>query len=83
MFSLEGAKLTFTEEALFAIAQKATKRSTGARALRSVMEEVMIDLMYDLPDMDNSNVTYVIDQDAIERKKPLADLARRLAKESA
>ncbi len=83
LFSLEGARLEFTTEALGIIADRALRRRTGARALRAVLDEIMIDLMYQLPEMDNSNVTYTIDQDAIERRKPLAELARRLAKESA
>ena len=74
MFSLEGAKLTFTEDALRAVAQKAAKRSTGARALRAVMEEVMTDLMYDLPEMDNTNVEYIIDKDHVENGRKLQDL---------
>ncbi len=78
LFSLEGAKLTFTEGALLAIAQKAAKRSTGARALRAVMEEIMTDLMYDLPDMDNTNAEYVVDADHVERHRTLKEL--RVAK---
>ncbi len=78
LFSLEGAKLTFTEGALLAIARKAAKRSTGARALRAVMEEIMTDLMYDLPDMDNTNAEYVIDADHVENPRSLKEL--RLAK---
>lgn len=78
LFSLEGAKLTFTEGALLAIAQKAAKRSTGARALRAVMEEVMTDLMFDLPDMDNTNAEYVVDADHVEAGRTLKDL--RVAK---
>jgi len=49
MFELEGISLSFEEEALSAIAAKAIKLNTGARGLRSVLEEKMLDLMYDLP----------------------------------
>jgi ATP-dependent Clp protease ATP-binding subunit ClpX len=83
LFSLEGARLEFTEEALTLIADRALRRRTGARALRAVMDEIMIDLMYQLPELDNTNVTYEIGPEAIERKKPLGELARRLTKESA
>jgi ATP-dependent Clp protease ATP-binding subunit ClpX len=83
LFSLEGARLEFGDDALRLISDRALSRRTGARALRAVLDEIMIDLMYQLPEMDNTNVTYVIDAEAIERKKPLAELARRLAKESA
>lgn len=74
MFGLEGAKLTFTEDALMAVAKKAAQRSTGARALRAVMEEVMTDLMYDLPEMDNTNAEYVIDKDHVENGRKLQDI---------
>ncbi|MEK6701244.1 MAG: ATP-dependent Clp protease ATP-binding subunit ClpX [Planctomycetota bacterium] len=74
LFKLEGAKLTFTDEALVAVAEKATARKTGARALRAVMEETMIGLMYELPDMDNAGAEYIIDREAVMTKSRLADL---------
>lgn len=77
LFGLEGAKLTFTDGALRALAQKAVKRDTGARALRAVMEELMIDLMYQLPELDNTGAEYVIDEEAVRVKKPLAEMRRR------
>ncbi len=49
MFSLEGVELTFTDDAVKAIARRATQLRTGARALRAILEEVMLDLMYDVP----------------------------------
>jgi len=49
LFEFDGISLRFTEGALVAIAQKALKRKSGARGLRSVMEEAMLDVMYDLP----------------------------------
>jgi ATP-dependent Clp protease ATP-binding subunit ClpX len=48
-FEMEGVKLDFTEDALKAIAQQATKRGTGARGLRAVLEEAMLDIMFDIP----------------------------------
>lgn len=74
LFSLEGAELTFTEDALLAIAEKASKRATGARALRAVMEDTMLDLMYHLPDMDNDGAQYVIDAAHIENPRSLEEL---------
>ena len=82
MFSIENAKLTFTPGALRAIARKALKRDTGARALRAVLEEVMINLMYDLPEMKNDGCEYIIDEQHVERPARLADL-RVKRKESA
>jgi ATP-dependent Clp protease ATP-binding subunit ClpX len=49
MFALEGVGLTFTDDAVKAIARRATRLRTGARALRAIMEEVMLDLMYEIP----------------------------------
>jgi ATP-dependent Clp protease ATP-binding subunit ClpX len=83
LFSLENAKLTFTEGALRAIADKAAKRDTGARGLRAVMEEVMVDLMFELPEMRDTESEYVVDEAAVLRRGVrLADL-RVKRKESA
>ena len=53
LFALDGVKLSFTREAISSIAEKAVELKTGARALRSIMEKLMLDIMYDLPDLDN------------------------------
>lgn len=82
LFQLEGASLKFTDGALRRIAEKAQERETGARALRAVMEEVMIGLMYDLPEMDNRGTEYIIDEEAVNRRLSLKDL-KVLRKESA
>ncbi len=52
LFDMEGVKLTFSEDALKAIAKKALARKTGARGLRSIMEGILLDTMYDLPSYD-------------------------------
>jgi ATP-dependent Clp protease ATP-binding subunit ClpX len=74
LFSLENAKLSFTEGALRAIAEKATKRDTGARGLRAVVEELMIHLMYELPEHDNAGCEYIIDEGAVRTPRRLAEL---------
>jgi ATP-dependent Clp protease ATP-binding subunit ClpX len=75
LFSLENAKLTFTDGALRAIAEKASKRDTGARGLRGVMEEIMVDLMYELPDQKATGAEYIIDEKAVRNPgRRLADL---------
>ncbi|CAN0591209.1 unnamed protein product, partial [Laminaria digitata] len=56
------------------LAERAAKRATGARALRAVIEEVMMDHMFDLPEMNNEGVEYVIDRAAIENKTHLKEL---------
>ena len=81
-FGLEDAELEFTEEALRALARRAMARDTGARALRSIMEEIMLDLMYDLPDVAGEGARYVIDTDAVEHRRSLTDICVP-AKESA
>jgi len=50
LFSMEEADLKFTDQALVAIARRAAERQTGARGLRSIIENVMLDIMFDLPD---------------------------------
>jgi len=82
LFAIEGAELEFTEDALRELAERAISRETGARALRSVLEEVMLTLMYDLPDMNNENAKYVLDRDALVNQRELADV-RVAKKESA
>ena len=65
LLALDGAKLRFTDGAIEAIAEKALKFGTGARALRSIMESLMLDIMYNLPD-DKSRKEVVIDKDMVK-----------------
>ena len=53
LFDMENVKLTFTEDALAAVAEIAHGRKSGARGLRAILEEMMLDVMYELPSMDN------------------------------
>ena len=69
-FEMENAELDFTEDALKALAKKALQRNTGARALRSITEELMIDLMYQLPEEPKPG-KYVITRDIVENKANL------------
>ncbi len=77
-FQIEGTELEFTPQALREIADKALARDTGARALRSVMEELMLDLMYELPDQKVEGARYVVDGAAVKQRARLASL--RVAK---
>ena len=52
LFEIEGVKLSFAKDALKAIAQKAIVRKTGARGLRSIIEEVLLETMFDLPSIE-------------------------------
>jgi ATP-dependent Clp protease ATP-binding subunit ClpX len=74
LFSMENADLSFTESALRAIASRALEKDTGARGLRSIIEEVMLDVMYDLP--ENQGARYVVTENAVhgrERIFPMAE----------
>lgn len=53
LFEMEGTEIEFREDALRAVARKSMERKTGARGLRSILENVLLDTMYDLPSMDN------------------------------
>jgi len=83
LFGLEGTSLEFTQGALEAIADKALARETGARGLRSVMDELMTDLMYQLPDLDNSNVLYRVDEAAVRSGRLSPETIRHRVRESA
>ncbi|MFH1881864.1 MAG: ATP-dependent Clp protease ATP-binding subunit ClpX [Planctomycetota bacterium] len=81
-FEMENAELEFTDDALHALAQKALQRDTGARALRAISEELMIDLMYQLPE-EPKPVKYVITRNIVEGKAELFTAKRKAKKESA
>ncbi len=65
LFDMEGCELEFREDALRAVARKSMQRKTGARGLRSIMENVLLDTMYDLPSM-NDVAKVVIDEGVID-----------------
>ncbi len=64
LFELEDAKLSFTEDALSAIAKRAIKRKTGARGLRSILEDILLNTMFDLPGMENIDEV-VVNEEAV------------------
>jgi ATP-dependent Clp protease ATP-binding subunit ClpX len=70
LFAMDGVQLRFTREAVVAIAKKAIELKTGARALRAILEKLMLEVMYDLPQRDDVSEV-VIDQAVVEgRKRP-------------
>ena len=71
LFELEDAQLTFTEDALSAIAKKAIERKTGARGLRSIMENILLDTMFDLPGLDSVEEVVVNEEAVSAESKPL------------
>jgi ATP-dependent Clp protease ATP-binding subunit ClpX len=71
LFEMEGCELEFRDEALHAVARKGMERKTGARGLRSILEQVLLDTMYDLPSLEGLSKV-IVDEDVINHKsKPL------------
>ena len=84
LFSIEGSRLEFTTDALEAIAARALKRQTGARALRAVLDEIMLDKLYELPEPEFEGYIFTVDAEAINNNTPLQELSsQRIQKESA
>ena len=80
LFELEGVRLSFTEDALAAVAKKAITRKTGARGLRSILESMLLDTMFDLPSSEGID-EIVIDKDVVEgRKEPIRVFAKKKEK---
>jgi len=71
LFELEDAQLTFTEDALTAIAKRAIERKTGARGLRSILEDILLDTMFELPGLENVEEVVVNEEAANTDAKPL------------
>ena len=67
LFELDDVVLTFEQQALEAIAKKALERKTGARGLRSILEEILLDIMYQLPDLSGYEI--VITEDVVNKKE--------------
>jgi len=65
LFKLDGAKLTFKDNALKEVAQKAISKKTGARGLRSILENILLKTMYDLPSQDNIEEV-IVDASAVK-----------------
>jgi ATP-dependent Clp protease ATP-binding subunit ClpX len=81
-FEMENSTLEFTEEAIRTLAEKAIKRDTGARALRSITEELMLDAMYRLPEQKKPS-RYIVTKDIVEGREKLFNSAQKAKKESA
>ena len=82
LFEMDEAELEFTDDALIALAKKAMERDTGARALRSITEELMVDLMYQLPD-EPRGAKFMITKNIVEGKDGLFSAREQQKKESA
>jgi ATP-dependent Clp protease ATP-binding subunit ClpX len=82
LFEMEGAKLTFTEDALRAVATRAIQRKTGARGLRSIMEAILLSTMFDLPGLDSVEEVVVNREVAEGRAQPLFIYGERPAEQT-
>ncbi|MCS7199990.1 MAG: ATP-dependent Clp protease ATP-binding subunit ClpX [Caldimicrobium sp.] len=71
LMELEGVNLKFTEEAIRAIAEEAYKRKTGARALRSIIEDVMIDIMYEVPSLTEVKECVITRDVVLKKERPI------------
>ncbi|HOJ94444.1 MAG TPA: ATP-dependent Clp protease ATP-binding subunit ClpX, partial [Fervidobacterium nodosum] len=70
LFEIDGVTLEIEEQALYAIAKEALRRGTGARALKSVFEEVMIDIMFDIPDLKAVEKVIITEECVTKKEKP-------------
>ena len=71
IFEFENVMLKFKPEALWAVAKEAAKRKSGARGLRAILEDVMLEIMYDIPSQENVKECVVSEDVILKREKPL------------
>ena len=70
-FDFESVKLTFTEDAVAAVAEEASRRETGARGLRAILEDIMLDIMYEIPSQSGISECIINRDVVVERKHPI------------
>jgi ATP-dependent Clp protease ATP-binding subunit ClpX len=83
LFEMEGVKLSFTEDALASVAKRAIARKTGARGLRSIMEQILLGTMFDLPSLDGVEEVVINREVAEVRANPLFLYGKERAETSA
>jgi len=71
LFELEGVKLKFTEGALRAVARLSVERKSGARGLRAILENTMLDIMYELPSMPDVKECVISEEVVLNKEKPI------------
>ncbi len=79
LFELEDVHLEFTPQALTEVVKEAKSRKTGARALRSILENTMLDIMYEVPSLENIDTCIITDEVIINKGKPIYKLLRKSA----
>jgi len=80
LFEMEGVNLRFTEGALRAVAEMAYKRKTGARGLRSILEEIMIDVMYEIPSLSGVKECVITEDVVLKKDRPILIYNSKMAK---
>ena len=75
LFEMEESNLSFTDEALLAIAHRAHEKGTGARGLRSIIEHVMLDIMFELPDQEKGT-SFIVDNETLDDTSKLFTMAK-------
>jgi ATP-dependent Clp protease ATP-binding subunit ClpX len=83
LFELEDVELTFEESALRAVAKKAIQRGTGARGLRAILEEILLDTMFDLPGRDDVLEVRVTESTVTQKQAPLLEISAQRQKKEA
>ncbi len=83
LFDLEDVKLTFEESALRAVARKALKRGTGARGLRAILEDIMTDIMFDLPTRDDITEVKITEASVLNGTSPMLEISPKRKKKEA
>lgn len=78
LFRLEGAELQITDKALFAIAKKAKEKGTGARGLKNIIESIMLDVMFDLPDLPPASIIHIDEDVVLNNAKPRIGLPKKV-----
>ncbi len=80
LFAMEGVELKFTDGALRAVAEMAYKRKTGARGLRSILEEVMLDIMYEIPGKEAVKECVITEEVVLKKERPILIYNSKIAK---
>ena len=71
LFEMEGVNLRFTDSALSAIASEALKRKSGARGLRAILENCMLDIMYEIPSIENVKECVISEEVVLNKEEPI------------
>ncbi len=77
LFSMEGINLQFTKEAVSTLAKEAASRQSGARGLRAIMEELMLDIMYEIPSMHGVTECMITEEVVLHKRMPLLGAAQK------